>query len=801
MARKILLADDSVTAQNMGRKILADAGYDVITVNNGSAALKKIAELRPELIILDVYMPGYSGLEVCQRLKDAGETARIPVLLTVGKLEPFKPEEAKRVRAEGYIVKPFEASELLSAVSKLEDKIVPRAEAGKPGRLGRAVAVVDDGSRSGDEPEAEGSWKDRISFPAKKKEVAEPSSDNADLYNSVNRDLKTVVQRDEVKAQSAPVAQERRVKSASSIVKPEEKLVDLGALATPGLPKDVTAEEIAALAAAAAQVKGTKLEVESAAKPPAEEKTANEPVVSQPVVSQPQIKDTAFKQIRTDTTVVLPDAAQEAVAAQPVQETPALAAKAPATPTEDEVSEAIACLEREQARGAEQLWNVSSGNDAQQSTEKEDLPVTMAGPGDSRGLESPRWTAVPVAVDPQEAALSLEREMHTAFRAFSAAAAAQAGPATVAEGAQESAVSTVAAVAAPVDLAEIVSPAEPKVESAPAVEISAAVCEEAPRAEGNEFAVAAVEAIADHSEQPDFSMVEHHQQISVVAENAISPVAGPEQIASPAVATVSAAAAQEETQQPQTTQEVITISTGIHEPAPAITISTGILEPAPAIIGDVVAADSSSAEPMGEMPAPATLVAEVLASEQPLPELSVPEKSAPEPAVSSGLISEGISASEVGLSETVAAEIVGGVASEPAVAETPTSVVAETPASENMQTAKPVSQEQENVPQEDEKELAATTAAAWASWRQIRDSVPGSKHDASVSSEHLQDRALVANALAVAAGAESSPAEVAMKPAPDVNSQTVASIVDSLLAELRPRIVEEISRKLAAEKK
>src|SRR5262249_21583 len=99
----------------MGRKILADAGYEVITVNNSSAALTKIAEGRPELIVLDVYMPGYSGLEVCQRLKETGDTARIPILLTVGKLEPFKPEEAKRVRAEGFIVKPFEASELLSA--------------------------------------------------------------------------------------------------------------------------------------------------------------------------------------------------------------------------------------------------------------------------------------------------------------------------------------------------------------------------------------------------------------------------------------------------------------------------------------------------------------------------------------------------------------------------------------------------------------------------------------------------------------------------------------------------------------
>ena len=83
MARRILLADDSVTAQNMGRRILADAGYEVVTVNNGSAALKKIAENKPDIIVLDVYMPGYGGLEVCQRVKQAPDTARIPVLLTV----------------------------------------------------------------------------------------------------------------------------------------------------------------------------------------------------------------------------------------------------------------------------------------------------------------------------------------------------------------------------------------------------------------------------------------------------------------------------------------------------------------------------------------------------------------------------------------------------------------------------------------------------------------------------------------------------------------------------------------------
>jgi CheY-like chemotaxis protein len=123
-----LLADDSVTAQNMGRRILTDAGYEVITVNNGSAALKKIHEVRPDLIVLDVYMPGYGGLEVCQRLKESGDTSKIPVLLTVGKMEPFKADEAKRVRADAHIVKPFEASELLAALAKLEDRIVPQAE-------------------------------------------------------------------------------------------------------------------------------------------------------------------------------------------------------------------------------------------------------------------------------------------------------------------------------------------------------------------------------------------------------------------------------------------------------------------------------------------------------------------------------------------------------------------------------------------------------------------------------------------------------------------------------------------------
>jgi CheY-like chemotaxis protein len=112
-----------MTAQSMGKKILSEAGYEVVAVSNGAAAVKKIAEQKPDIIILDVYMPGYSGLEVCEKVRGSMDTLKTPVLLTVGKMEPYRAEDGNRVRADGVIVKPFEASDLLAIVKKLEERI------------------------------------------------------------------------------------------------------------------------------------------------------------------------------------------------------------------------------------------------------------------------------------------------------------------------------------------------------------------------------------------------------------------------------------------------------------------------------------------------------------------------------------------------------------------------------------------------------------------------------------------------------------------------------------------------------
>ncbi len=122
---RILLADDSVTAQNMGKKILVDAGYEVVAVSNGAAAVKKIAETKPDLAVLDVNMPGYTGLEVCERIRKARETASMPVLLAIGKLEHLEPQAATKVKANGVIIKPYESSDLLSAVQRYAQQLYP----------------------------------------------------------------------------------------------------------------------------------------------------------------------------------------------------------------------------------------------------------------------------------------------------------------------------------------------------------------------------------------------------------------------------------------------------------------------------------------------------------------------------------------------------------------------------------------------------------------------------------------------------------------------------------------------------
>lgn len=530
MARKILLADDSVTAQSMGRRILTDAGYEVVTVSNGSAALKKIVECRPDLIVLDVYMPGYGGLEVCQRLKEARETARIPVLLSVGKLEPFKPEEARRVRADAYIVKPFEASELLTALTKLEDKIVPQPETYKPGRFAKAVAAVEPSSapergRSDDSyGDAETGWKDRLIIPhpapkAAEAETEAPLAPDTEFHN--------LARQEDLKPVEAKQGFERPLPV--------------------GLPTDISAEEIAAIAAAAAAISGRSEEpalqeqaqvaeavAESTATASPEIETASVASVteeSRPAASADgTVSDAAaatFASAPEAQVETVPESAPEAAPTPPAVELPIApepivnsevaaaneslaASEAPAAPVAAELTSppepAVADATKPAAADDEVLAALASlapviCDEAANAVERtEPDPVTVAAAIASAGLAAvgresggPRWMAEAIPVDEQESTFLLEQEMEKAYAAMAAAEAAQTMVAAQVVETSASALETTAAssTAPPVYAAPAAVSA-----SAPAASLS----EPAPVAEGaSEIPVSPAVAMASET--------------------------------------------------------------------------------------------------------------------------------------------------------------------------------------------------------------------------------------------------------------------------------------------------------------
>ena len=733
MARKILLADDSVTAQNMGRKILADAGYEVITVNNGSAALKKIAEQKPDLIVLDVYMPGYSGLEVCQRLKEVGETSRIPILLTVGKLEPFKPEEAKRVRADGFIVKPFEASELLSALSKLEDKVVPRADSSKPGRFARATAAIEEGryDKTMAAPEDDTGWKRRIAFPSKKKEKpAEENVDDPAIYNPVNKDLRTVITHTAVEPMPVQVM---RIPASPT----EEANVNVAALAPEGLPRDVTPEEIAALAAAAAQIKGKVVEEKSPA-PPGEMPVtvpmeSEAPKVEVAKAAKPESTEPQKEEGRDPESAPAPEVA--------VASPPATFAEQPSAEKTETTKSTEPRIVSTQADAMTAMMGLETqmmavhfpipgnGTGTNSATRTTPEPVTMAVAAVAESAAAPRWSAVAVAVAPDEAAISLEQEMQKAHAAF---AAAEGGLAVAASTPPEEKPAVAETAAAPVVNAE--SPIAETIASGAAAPIP---CASAP---------------------------EVVQPLTAVSEAATEAI-------SAAVKELEAVAAKYEAER----------STVPPEPLTDKSLEAAALE-SPAVVPD--------AEPEPEEKIEEKIEAKV--EEQPK------EAELPQQAVASEGTAEAAAPEHQPQFEKTQDELATPVTETPGPVAEAERHEEELKSEEVSTEPVPVSSSFRAGGSDEMAKRESETAAAWASWRKIREtgsskSAPAEDSVKDAEDSIPEDRA----AMAVAAGAESKPEEVTGSFDSDPE---IASIVDSVLADMRPKIVEEIARKLGKKK-
>ena len=116
--RKILIADDEPYILNILDFSLGAEGYTVVQAVDGQAALSLAGQHEPDLIILDVMMPGIDGYEACKRLKEDPQTKSIPVVLLTARNSLEDRRRGEEVGADGYMTKPFSPQRLLDLVQE-----------------------------------------------------------------------------------------------------------------------------------------------------------------------------------------------------------------------------------------------------------------------------------------------------------------------------------------------------------------------------------------------------------------------------------------------------------------------------------------------------------------------------------------------------------------------------------------------------------------------------------------------------------------------------------------------------------
>jgi hypothetical protein len=484
--------------------------------------------------------------------------------------------------------------------------------------------------------------------------------------------------------------------------------------------RDVSAEEIAAIAAAAAQVQASSATAQEAAevqRSDSSERAAEgqSEISSEHATEQQPVENKAEVQVGGTSETV----SAESSAAPAAAESSATLAETASAKEQDhrerddaeirgdgrseiavvapaEMIAAVASLEPSNGSS----WGI--GNSALGSGYSTEMPVTMAVASGAGTEGETRWMAVPAAIDPDEAAISLELEMQKAYAAFAAAEANSPGFVGSAPGGVVPAPDAASAAAKTIAEPEVAPGTEP--ELAHSINAVARASAEALGGAVTELASVA----ASHVDAPS----------EVSAEN--------EQSA--------------ESRQARSSQEMRSASP-INEPAESVPVQD--IEPSPIQANEV----GPSTEFAVQSPAD-TAAEETVAQAGP----------AMGPIVGEAIVVRDDSA-------------VGGMG---------------------------------NMAEKTESDLAESTAAAWASWRQIRETAQplatarGPNFSEGEFGPGESSSATESSAMAVAAGAEKAPEEASAADSSD--PAAIASIVDSVLADLRPKIVEEISRKLGKRK-
>ena len=114
--RRILVVDDDPVIRGFVGANLRVRNFDVTVAEDGTSALREIEGSLPDLVILDVMMPGIDGIEVCRRIREKSD---VPVIMISAKVDSASQAHAKRIGADSYICKPFAINDLVTQVQTL----------------------------------------------------------------------------------------------------------------------------------------------------------------------------------------------------------------------------------------------------------------------------------------------------------------------------------------------------------------------------------------------------------------------------------------------------------------------------------------------------------------------------------------------------------------------------------------------------------------------------------------------------------------------------------------------------------
>jgi two-component system, OmpR family, alkaline phosphatase synthesis response regulator PhoP len=127
MAIKILIIEDDISTSQFLSYTMEREGYQPITALDGIDGLKKALAEKPDLIILDIMLPGLDGFELCHRLRTWAATADIPVLILSAKAQDADKSAALKMGANYYIVKPADPAKIVDAVKNMLKEPTPGA--------------------------------------------------------------------------------------------------------------------------------------------------------------------------------------------------------------------------------------------------------------------------------------------------------------------------------------------------------------------------------------------------------------------------------------------------------------------------------------------------------------------------------------------------------------------------------------------------------------------------------------------------------------------------------------------------